>query len=131
MNEIRTPDRSLGGLFSELTQETTTLFRQEISLAKAEMTEKVRQAGAGIAALAAGAVLLLIAAQALVAAAILGLATTLAAWLAALIVGAALLLAGGIAVARGVAALRRENLTPRRTLDTQKANTRWAREQMP
>lgn len=131
MNGYIPPERSLGGLFTELTQETTTLFRQEIQLAKSEMTEKVRKAGAGIVTIAIGAVLALVAFQALVASAICGLALALPWWLSALIVGVVLMLLGAAAAMRGLSALRRERLAPRRTIESLRANTRWAREQMP
>lgn len=131
MNEISPPERSLATLFTDLTRETGMLFRQEVQLAKAEITEKIGQAGNGLIATAVGAVLLLVGFQALVAAAILALALVLDWWAAALIIGAVLALIGGIALARGLASFRRSNITPRRTLDTLRANARWAREQMP
>ena len=47
-------DRSLGELFSELTQETRTLVRQEVDLAKSEMSQKASRLGKDIGFLAAG-----------------------------------------------------------------------------
>lgn len=129
MTEI-TPDRTLAGLFTELTRETATLFRQEISLAKAEVAEKVRQAGSGLIMLTAGGLLLFVALQALLAAAVLGLALRIPPWLAALAVAVAVAVVGAVVLARGLANLRRETLAPQRTIDTLRANTRWAREQM-
>jgi len=38
-------DRSLGELFSELSQETNTLIRQEVNLAKTEMSQKASRVG--------------------------------------------------------------------------------------
>ena len=131
MNEMSSTDRTLATLFAELTRETGMLFRQELELAKAEVAEKIGQARFGLVAVIAGGALLFGAFQALVAAAVLGLATVLGGWLAALVVGALLALIGAVAMARGLAIFKRDNLTPRRTLDTLKANTRWAREQMP
>jgi len=52
-------------------------------------------------------------------------------WLAALVVGLVILLAGAGFLARGLANLKRGNLTPKRTIDTLRANTRWARDQLP
>ena len=125
-----TPDRPLSSLFSELTQETASLFRQEIRLARAELTDKAHQAGRGAAEIAAGAVILLVALGALAAAAILGLALVVEPWLAALIVGAVLVLVGGIVVASGLSNLRTGNLAPHRTMGTLRDNTRWAKEQL-
>lgn len=124
------PERPLTTLFSELTQETISLFRKEIQLARSELTDKARQAGRGAAEIAAGAVLLLVALGALAAAAILGLAQVMQPWLAALIVGGGLALVGGIVVASGLANVRTGNLAPRRTMDSLRDNTRWAKEQL-
>ncbi|MEW5729947.1 MAG: phage holin family protein [Pseudomonadota bacterium] len=129
MNEIH-PDRSLGSLFTELTRETTTLFRQEIRLAKAEMAEKARQAGAGAAAAVAGGLLLFVAFQALVATAIIALAYVVEWWLAALIVALAVGLVGAVVLSKGLSNLRGENLRPRATIDSLRGNARWAREQL-
>jgi hypothetical protein len=124
------PDRSLGSLFSELTRETATLFRQEIRLAKTEIADKARQAGRGATELAIGGLVLFVALQALVAAIILGLATVVQPWLAALIVAVAVALIGGIVLARGLANIRSGNLAPKQTMDSLRDNTRWAKEQL-
>ena len=47
-------DRSLGDLFAELTHETTTLVRQEVTLAKAELSHKAAEVGKDVGFLAAG-----------------------------------------------------------------------------
>lgn len=124
------PDRPLSSLLNELTQATASLFRQEIRLARAELTDKARQAGRGAAEIAVGAVILLVALGALTAAAILGLALVVEPWLAALIVGVALALVGGIVLVVGLSNLRTGNLAPRRTMGTLRDNTRWAKEQL-
>lgn len=124
------PERPLTTLFSELTQETMSLFRKEIQLARSELTDKARQAGRGAAEIAAGAVLLLVALGALAAAAILGLATVVQPWLAAVIVGVVLALIGGIVLSSGVSNVRTNRLAPHRTMDTLRDNTRWAKEQL-
>lgn len=124
------PDRSLGSLFSELTRETATLFRQEIRLAKAELADKAKQAGRGAAEVAIGGLVLFVALQALAATAILALANVVQPWLAALIVAVVLALIGIVVLARGLANIRSESLAPTRTMDTLRDNTRWAKEQL-
>lgn len=124
------PERPLTALFSELTQETMSLFRQEIRLARTELTDKARQAGRGAAEIAVGAVLLLVAVGALAAAAILGLSTVVQPWLAALVVAAVLLVIGIAVLLNGRANMRTGNLAPRRTMDSLRDNTRWAKEQL-
>ena len=47
-------ERSLATLLSDLASETVELFRQELALFKAELSEKLSRAGVGAAALAAG-----------------------------------------------------------------------------
>jgi Putative Actinobacterial Holin-X, holin superfamily III len=130
MTDFGFPERSLATLLTELTRELATLFRQEAQLAKAEFAEKIGKAGTGLAAIVAGGLLVFVAVQALAAAAILGLSTTLSPWLAAMIVGAIVALVGGAVLARGLLVLRRDNLTPRRTIETLRDNTRWARERL-
>lgn len=124
------PERPLTSLFSELTQEASSLFRQEIRLARAELTDKARQAGRGAAEIVVGAVVLLLAVGVLAAAAVLGLATVVQPWLAALIVAAALALIGGVVLVAGLSNVRTGKLAPRRTMDTLRDNTRWAKEQL-
>lgn len=123
-------ERPLASLFNELTRETATLFRQEVQLARTELAEKVGQAGWGLAATVAGGLLLFVAVQALAAAAVLGLATRIEPWQAALLVGIAVALVGGAVLAKGIANLKGRNLAPRRTLESLRDSTRWAKERM-
>jgi uncharacterized membrane protein YqjE len=79
-------DRSTAELVKQLANETTTLVRQEIELAKAEMAEKARSAGIGAGMFGAAAAAALLALGAFTAFLILALDGALPAWLAALIV---------------------------------------------
>lgn len=124
------PDRPLSSLFTELTRETATLFRNEIRLARTELADKARQAGRGATEIAVGGVLLLVALHALAAAAILGLALVLDPWLAAVIVALVVAAAGGLILARGLVNIRSDRLAPTRTMDSLRDNTRWAKEQL-
>ncbi|MDX6645605.1 MAG: hypothetical protein QOK40_1332 [Miltoncostaeaceae bacterium] len=93
-------DAGVGELLRQLSQETSTLVRQEVALAKAELAEKGKRAGVGAGLVGAAAVLGLAALGALVAFLILVLAEAMAAWGAALIVTLALAaLAGALALA--------------------------------
>jgi hypothetical protein len=49
-------DRSIGELFAELSQKTTTLLRQEIQLAKVEMSQKASRVGKNVGFLLIGGV---------------------------------------------------------------------------
>src|SRR5438045_2951539 len=81
-------DRSLGELFSELSRETSTLVRQEVDLAKTELTHKATEVGKDIGFLAAGALVAYAGFLTLVAMLVIALAQLgVTWWLSALIVG--------------------------------------------
>lgn len=108
MNEIRqgpaparAEDRPVGELVKDLSEQLSTLVRDELRLAQAEMTRKGKQAGMGAGLFAGGGVIAWFGVGCLVASAVIGIAAVLAAWLAALIVGAALLLVAAIAALLG------------------------------
>jgi hypothetical protein len=124
-------DRSIGELLKELSNETTTLVRQELDLAKAEMAEKAKEAGKGAGMFGGAGVFGLGAFGALTACLIALLATAMDTWIAALIVAAAY---GAIA---GVLALVGRNKfqeatppKPEQTVETLKEDARWAKTQM-
>jgi uncharacterized membrane protein YqjE len=80
-------DRSTAELLRQLSQQTGDLVRQEMELAKAELTEKGKAAGLGAGMFGGAGLVALYAVGALTASAILALAIVLDAWLAALIIG--------------------------------------------
>jgi hypothetical protein len=90
----------IGELIQRVTEQSSRLVREEMQLARLEMQEKVKHAGIGAGMFGAAGVVALFGVGALVATAILALATAVAAWLAALIVATVLLgLAGAMALA--------------------------------
>src|SRR5688500_16317943 len=89
-------DRPIGELLKQLANETTTLVRQELELAKAEMTEKGKQAGLGAGMFGGAGASALLGLGALTAAAIAALDTGMALWLAALILAAVWLAVAGV-----------------------------------
>jgi uncharacterized membrane protein YqjE len=122
-------DQSVAELVKQLTEQTRTLARQEIELAKAELTEKGKKAGLGAGMFGAAGLFGLHAFAALTACAVLALATAVDGWLAALIVAA---LYGAIA---GVLALsgRKEFQEaappmPEQTVDEVKEDVRWTKQ---
>lgn len=94
-------DQSLSELLQRLSNQTSSLVRQEIRLAQVELQEKGRHAGLGIGMFGASGLLVMFAIGALVTAAILALATAVDAWLAALIVAVVLLAAAGVIALTG------------------------------
>ncbi|HEX2376320.1 MAG TPA: phage holin family protein [Gaiellales bacterium] len=121
-------DRSLAELTKELLRDVSALVRSEIQLAKAEVAEKGGRLAGGVGLAAAGAVVLLAMLGALVATAILALATTLPAWLAALIVAIVIGIIGGLLVLLGVRALRRATPpVPEHAVDSVKEDIAWVK----
>jgi len=106
------------GLLRRLTDELATLLRQELALAAAEMSRSIRTLLAGTASVAVGGAVLFTGVLALVAAAILGLATVLAPWLAALVIGAAITIIGIVLVSLGIRAFDPSSLKPERTAES-------------
>jgi putative Mn2+ efflux pump MntP len=131
-------ERSIGQLLKELRDETTTLLRQEVDLAKAEMSEKASRTGKNLGSLAVGGGVAFLGALALLAAVIYGLTSILnqlmpvgvAIWLAPLIVGVVLAAIGYSMLQKALAALKQESLTPQRTTQTLQENKEWLRAKM-
>jgi Putative Actinobacterial Holin-X, holin superfamily III len=94
-------ERPLGELVQDLSRQTSTLIRQEVRLAQAELTEKGGHAGKGAGMFGGAGLVALYGVGALITAAILGLATVLDPWIAAAAVGAGLLLVAGILALTG------------------------------
>src|SRR5215210_339222 len=109
-------DRSLGELFSELAQETTTLVRQEVTLAKAEVSQKASRAGRHVGVLATGGAVAYAGLLAILVGVIVLLDDVMPLWLSALLVGLVVVGVGYFLVRRGLDALKREDLTPRQTM---------------
>lgn len=109
---------SITVLLRRLTDELLTLFRQEMALATAEVSGKLTKLLTGVASVAAGGAVLYAGFLALLAAAVLGLANVMAAWLAALIVGAAVVLLGIVLVYVGKKKIQPQNLKPQRSVDS-------------
>jgi hypothetical protein len=94
-------EKPLGELVQDLSRQTSTLIRQEMRLAQAELAEKGRHAGKGAGMFGGAGAVALYGVGALVAAAILGLATVLEPWIAATAVGVGLLLVAGLLALTG------------------------------
>jgi putative superfamily III holin-X len=99
--ETSTRETSTRDLVQDLSRQTSTLIRQEMRLAQAELTEKGRHAGKGAGMFGGAGLVALYGVGALVAAAIVGLATVLEPWIAAAAIGAGLLLVAGILALTG------------------------------
>lgn len=123
-------ERSLGQLFTDLMNGTRTLLQQEVQLVKAETTEKVTRLGKDIAVLAVGGAIAYAGLLALVAAAVIGLAAIVPAWLAALIVGLVVAGVGLGMVQQGRKNMNLEKLSPRKTVESLQEDKQWVKEQI-
>jgi MFS family permease len=128
MDGTELDDRSMSELMKTLSDQTTTLVRQEIELAKAEMTAKGKQMGIGAGAFGGAAVVGLFAFGALTACFVLALNLAMDGWLAALIVAVV------YAAVAGVLALVGRNKTqagsppvPERAISSTKEDVEWAK----
>jgi uncharacterized membrane protein YqjE len=125
-DELR--DRPVGELLRELSSQTTTLVRQELELAKAEMAEKGKQAGFGAGMFGGAGLFGVLALAALTTCVIAALATGMDLWLAALIV--AVVYAGVAAV---LALLGRQKTreaippAPEQAIESTKEDVQWAK----
>lgn len=101
------PRRSLLKLISDLPTLVTDLIRGELDSLKKEITDKLKHAGIGAGILVGAAVFAYIALFVLIAAAVLGLATVLAPWAAALIVGVIILIIAVVLALVGIKSLKK------------------------
>lgn len=127
-------NRSFAQLLKELRDESTMLIRQEVALAKTEMSEKAatygRNAGylgAGGALAHAGLIVLLFGLAALlywgfVAA---GLGHMISGWLAPLIVGGVVALIGYAMAQKAINTFKHESPVPEKTINSLKENQQW------
>jgi MFS family permease len=103
-------ESSTRDLVQDLSRQTSTLIRQEMRLARAELAEKGRHAGKGAGMFGGAGLVALYGVGALIAAAIAGLGTVIEPWIAAAAVGVGLLLVAGILALTGKKEL--EEATP-------------------
>lgn len=126
-------DRSLGQILRDLREETTQLLRQEVDLAKTEMSEKMSRLGSSLGSVATGGGVLFAGALVLLAALTLGLIALfsqfmdrdVAMWLAPLLVGGVLAFIGYGMVKKALQALKQEGIAPQRTTQSLKENKEW------
>jgi hypothetical protein len=126
-------DRSLGQILRDLRDETSQLLRQEVDLAKTEISEKISRLGTNLGSVATGGAVLFAGALVLLAALTLGLIALfsqfmdrdVAMWLAPLLVGGVLAFVGYGMVKKALQALKQEGIAPQRTTQSLKENKEW------
>lgn len=133
------PERPVTNLIGELRDETLTLVRQEIALAKTEMSEKASVYGRNTGYLAAGALvayagaIFILLALSLVLTSIMvqqGVALTTALWAGTGIIGILVGAIGLILVMKAKRTLMNEPLTPNKTVESLKEDKEWTRKKI-
>jgi xanthine/uracil permease len=130
---------SLTGLLRELRDESSTLLRQEVRLAKLEMKENVSRASGHVTQIAiggfvayAGVIVLLIGIGHLLGALLIraGLDPQVAEWLAPAVVGLVVALIGWAMLSRARHAIAHDEIIPDQTVESLKDNKEWAQEKL-
>lgn len=123
-----TGDATVGALVRQASEQISLLVRQEMRLARSELSDSGRRLGIGGGLFGGATVALLLALQALTAALIAALALVLPVWAAALVAGAALALTAALLALGGRAEVRGATPPiPRQTIDSLKADVQEVR----
>jgi len=121
-------DRPVGALLKELSEQTTMLVRQELELAKLELTEKGKKAGIGAGMFGGAGIVGFYAVGALTACLILALATAVDGWLAALIVAAVYGAVAGVLALSGKSKVQQAvPPVPEQAVDSVKEDVQWTK----
>jgi hypothetical protein len=127
---------TIAELLRDLREETVTLAKQEVALAKSEMKEKaaivtrnvVYIAAGGLVAYA-GLIFLIFAGMRLLTFGLInaGFAASTAAWLSPALIGLVVAIIGGVLILKGKRAFSKETLVPKKTIQSIKEETSWTR----
>ena len=134
-----TQSTSIPGLLRELRDDAGTLLKQQVTLAKVELKENVSRLGGHVAKIAVGGVVTLIGATVW----LIGLGQLLgvllekagmsedtAQWLGPVIIGLVVAVIGWSLLSKAKKALARDNIAPRQTIETLKADQQWAQNKL-
>jgi VIT1/CCC1 family predicted Fe2+/Mn2+ transporter len=134
-----TTNRSFTDLLRDLRDETSTLFSQEVSLARHEMSEKINKMGKDAAYVASGGlvlyagVLFILAAVSVLCSLLLvqlGVSALTSQWLAPLIIGVIVAGIGAALVIGALRALKHTSLTPEKTVQSLKEDKQWVQQKL-
>ena len=122
-------DRSTAELMKQLSDQTVTLVRQELDLAKAEVAAKGKRAGLGAGMFGGASLFGIYALGALTACAILALDLAMKGWLAALIVAVALGAIAGVLALIGAKNVKKGvPPTPDETIESVREDVEWTKQ---
>ena len=120
-------ERPIGELLKQLSEQTATLVRQELNLAKAELTESGKKAGLGVGLFGAAGVVGFLTLATLTATVILILDLWLPAWGAALLVTILYGAAAGVLGLQGKDKVKQAAPPAEQTVETVKEDIEWAK----
>ena len=128
MTRTATDERSLGDLTKQLSQDVSALVRSEVTLAKAEVSERASTMARGGAMVAIGVLFALIVVSCLVTTAVAALSLVVDVWLAALIVAVVAAVIAAIATMAGTRMLRAAGPPlPLDTVESAKEDVAWVK----
>ena len=123
-------ERPIGDLLKQLSQETTTLVKQELDLAKAEVAQKGQQAGKGAGMFGGAGVMGLMALGSFTAFLILLLDGAMPNWAAALVVTAVYAAIAGVLALQGRNKVKEATPpVPEQAVESVKEDVQWAKTQ--
>lgn len=123
-----TSDRPVKELMRDFTNDSMLLMRQEIALAKRELSVQVQEAKKDAAATAVGGAVLYAGFLVLLGAVVLALGTAMAFWVAALIVGLVVSAAGALSAMKGLKGAQKIDPVPHQALTNMKTDIRTIKE---
>jgi uncharacterized membrane protein YqjE len=127
-NNLR--EHGTGELLKELSDHTTTLVRQEIELAKAELGEKGKKAGLGAGMFGGAGLFAVLALAALTTCVIVALDSAMPLWLAALIPAVIYAAAAAVLALQGRSKVQEAGPpVPEQTAESVKEDVQWAKTQ--
>ncbi|MEW6126693.1 MAG: phage holin family protein [Acidobacteriota bacterium] len=126
--QANTREESLTTLLRELASNSAALVRDELALAKQEMSEKIASLNSGIMVTAIGSILALLSLMVLSAAAVIVLAPYAGLWQSALMIGLGLAIVGGSIALTGIQKIKAIKLKPEKTVKTLEEDKQWLKE---
>jgi uncharacterized membrane protein YqjE len=122
--------RSVPEVLQDIVGNIEEIIRSEFRLAKAEVKQEASEAAPPLKMIVVGAAIGFYALGFLLFTLVMGLATVVATWLAALIVGAVLGLIALVLITTASKRLKQVNKVPERTIESMKENVQWAKNQI-
>lgn len=121
-------EQSIGELFGNLSRETATLIRQQMELARVELSHRFARLGRSMGGVVLGGALATGGLLSIIAGIVLAIsALGVPAWISALAVGAFVALLGYVTAQQAISSITREDLTPQATMQTLKESAEWVK----